>query len=207
MPSGHDRRRLPASSKQPRGDWQPSRRAVRPGPARAARSPDQVGGLPPARAPCEPHCRPTGRLAAPARRASCSALWHGFIFPVAWVLSLFMPDVAVYAVPNNGGWYDFGYFIGVVFLGVGSHASAQTVVVAEPPMIRAPRHDGRRRGDRSAWRLSRACPARSEAAVTAAASPARCCARTCCGAVSPGCRMGSGVASCHRSRIALAHGW
>lgn len=55
-------------------------------------------------------------------------LWQGFIFPVAWVLSLFMPDVAVYAVPNNGGWYDFGYFIGVVFLGVGSHGSRKVVV-------------------------------------------------------------------------------
>lgn len=48
-------------------------------------------------------------------------VWHGFIFPVAWVISLFSPDVAVYAVPNNGGWYDFGFFVGVVFLGVGSH--------------------------------------------------------------------------------------
>ena len=47
-------------------------------------------------------------------------VWHGFIFPVAWIVSLFMPDVSVYAVPNNGGWYDFGYFIGVVFLGVGA---------------------------------------------------------------------------------------
>ncbi|QNE31766.1 hypothetical protein F1C10_07335 [Sphingomonas sp. NBWT7] len=47
-------------------------------------------------------------------------LWHGFIFPVAWVLSLFLPDVAIYAVPNTGGWYDFGYFIGIVFLGVGA---------------------------------------------------------------------------------------
>jgi hypothetical protein len=47
-------------------------------------------------------------------------VWHGFIFPVAWIVSLFMPDVSIYAVPNNGGWYDFGYFIGVVFLGVGA---------------------------------------------------------------------------------------
>ena len=47
-------------------------------------------------------------------------VWHGFIFPIAWIVSLFMPDVSVYAVPNNGGWYDFGYFIGVVFLGVGA---------------------------------------------------------------------------------------
>ncbi|MEA3064836.1 MAG: hypothetical protein QOJ27_1282 [Sphingomonadales bacterium] len=47
-------------------------------------------------------------------------IWHGFIFPIAWIVSLFMPDVAVYAVPNDGGWYDFGYFIGIVFLGVGA---------------------------------------------------------------------------------------
>ena len=31
-------------------------------------------------------------------------VWHGFIFPVAWVVSLFTDDIAVYAVPNNGGW-------------------------------------------------------------------------------------------------------
>lgn len=50
-------------------------------------------------------------------------MWHGFIFPVAWGLSLFLPDVALYAVPNNGGWYDFGYFVGVMFLGVGARGS------------------------------------------------------------------------------------
>lgn len=55
-------------------------------------------------------------------------LWHGFIFPVAWVLSLVMPDVAVYAVPNTGGWYDFGYFVGIVFFGVGAR-STRTVYV------------------------------------------------------------------------------
>ena len=47
-------------------------------------------------------------------------VWHGFIFPVAFVVGLFVPDVAIYAVPNNGGWYDFGYFVGIVFLGVGA---------------------------------------------------------------------------------------
>lgn len=55
-------------------------------------------------------------------------LWHGFIFPVAWFLSLIMPDVAVYAVPNNGGWYDFGYFLGVVVFGVGAHGGGKRVV-------------------------------------------------------------------------------
>lgn len=50
-------------------------------------------------------------------------LWHGFIFPVAWIVSLFVSNVAVYAVPNNGGWYDFGYFLGIVVFGVGARKS------------------------------------------------------------------------------------
>ena len=50
-------------------------------------------------------------------------VWHGFIFPFAFIISLFKPDVAVYAVPNNGTWYDFGYFVGIVFLGVGARSS------------------------------------------------------------------------------------
>ena len=47
-------------------------------------------------------------------------LWHGFIFPWAWIGSLFDPDIAVYAVPNTGGWYDFGFFLGITVLGGGS---------------------------------------------------------------------------------------
>jgi hypothetical protein len=60
---------------------------------------------------------------APAAPGFLLGLWHGFIFPIAWVLSLFLPDVAVYAVPNNGGWYDFGYFLGIVVFGVGARKS------------------------------------------------------------------------------------
>lgn len=47
-------------------------------------------------------------------------LLHGFIFPWAWIGSLFDPDIAVYAVPNSGGWYDFGFFLGITVLGGGS---------------------------------------------------------------------------------------
>ena len=32
----------------------------------------------------------------------------------------------VYAVPNNGGWYDFGYFLGIVVFGVGARKSVTT---------------------------------------------------------------------------------
>jgi hypothetical protein len=54
-------------------------------------------------------------------------LWHGFIFPVAWIVSLFAEEVAVYAVPNNGGWYDFGYFLGIVVFGVGAKGGHSAV--------------------------------------------------------------------------------
>lgn len=47
-------------------------------------------------------------------------LWHGFIFPWAWIGSLFSDEIAVYAVPNRGGWYDFGFFAGITVLGGGS---------------------------------------------------------------------------------------
>jgi hypothetical protein len=65
--------------------------------------------------------------AVPAAPGFLLGLWHGFIFPVAWFLSLIMPDVAVYAVPNNGGWYDFGYFLGIVVFGVGAHRGKKVV--------------------------------------------------------------------------------
>ena len=57
---------------------------------------------------------------APAAPGFLYGVWHGFIFPVAWLISLFDSGAAVYAVPNNGGWYDFGYFLGIVVIGVGA---------------------------------------------------------------------------------------
>ena len=60
---------------------------------------------------------------APEAPGFLLGLWHGFIFPVAWVVSLFTDKVAINAVPNNGGWYDFGYFLGIVVFGVGARKS------------------------------------------------------------------------------------
>ena len=62
---------------------------------------------------------------APAAPGFWLGVWHGFIFPIAWVVSLFVKDVAVYAVPNSGGWYDFGFFCGVVILGGGGIGGAR----------------------------------------------------------------------------------
>ena len=51
-------------------------------------------------------------------------LWHGIIAPISFVISLFKDDVAMYAVNNNGGWYDFGFVLGAgILFGGGSRGT------------------------------------------------------------------------------------
>ena len=52
-------------------------------------------------------------------------LWHGMIAPFSFFVSLFDKDVAIYAVYNSGGWYDFGFMIGIgaLFGGGGSSSN------------------------------------------------------------------------------------
>ncbi len=52
-------------------------------------------------------------------------LWHGIIAPVSFVGSLFIDDIAVWAVNNNGGWYTFGFLIGVGSLGFGGSKASR----------------------------------------------------------------------------------
>lgn len=40
-------------------------------------------------------------------------LWHGVIAPISWLISLFDSSVSIYAIYNNGGWYDFGFMLGI----------------------------------------------------------------------------------------------
>ena len=39
--------------------------------------------------------------------------WQGFIAPIAFVVSLFSDEVRIYAFPNAGRWYDFGFMLGI----------------------------------------------------------------------------------------------
>jgi len=43
-------------------------------------------------------------------------VWHGMICQFSFIGSLFSDDIAVYAVNNNGGWYNFGFVGGLWFL-------------------------------------------------------------------------------------------
>lgn len=52
-----------------------------------------------------------------------SGLWHGFIAPFSFIGSLFSDEIALYAVNNNGGWYDFGFVLGAGILLGGSSST------------------------------------------------------------------------------------
>ena len=53
-------------------------------------------------------------------------LWHGFIAPFVFVVSLFMPDLNIYDVHNNGAGYNFGYLFGLMcFFGGGGHKAGR----------------------------------------------------------------------------------
>jgi hypothetical protein len=52
-------------------------------------------------------------------------LWHGFILPFAFVVSLFNDKVTIYEVHNAGGWYNFGFLLGAAMIWGGGGASAR----------------------------------------------------------------------------------
>ena len=53
-----------------------------------------------------------------------SGLLHGFLMLFSFIGGLFT-DFRVYAFPNSGGWYDFGYLLGAMFFFGGTGASAR----------------------------------------------------------------------------------
>lgn len=49
-------------------------------------------------------------------------LLHGAIAPIAFIGSLFT-DIRMYAFPNSGSWYDFGYLLGLGIIWGGAAAA------------------------------------------------------------------------------------
>ena len=54
-------------------------------------------------------------------------IWHGFIAPFTFIISLFSRNVYVFEVHNNGGWYTFGFLLGasMIFGGSGGGAASR----------------------------------------------------------------------------------
>ena len=59
----------------------------------------------------------------PGVRGFWWGLWDGAIAPVSFIVSLFTDGYRIYAFPNSGLWYDFGYQIGLTCWAGGSHAA------------------------------------------------------------------------------------
>lgn len=55
-----------------------------------------------------------------------AGLWHGLLFPITFIISLFTDGVSVYDVHNNGNWYDFGFFLGIGGLATGVFGGAKS---------------------------------------------------------------------------------
>jgi len=56
----------------------------------------------------------------PDKDGDVAGFWHGlfqgfFIVPI-FILSLIFDSVNIYEVHNSGGWYNLGYFLGIIFL-------------------------------------------------------------------------------------------
>jgi hypothetical protein len=53
-----------------------------------------------------------------------NGLWHGMIAGITFIGSLFNHNIVVYAIHNNGAWYNLGFLLGVgAFTGGGATAS------------------------------------------------------------------------------------
>ncbi len=54
-------------------------------------------------------------------------LWHGIIAVISLIIHIFNENVSVYEINNTGGWYDFGFLMGVISIwGGSSHAACKS---------------------------------------------------------------------------------
>ena len=79
-------------------------------------------------AACAPGANDSTGVGGPDVAGFWLGLWQGLISPITFLLSLFNPDVNIYEVHNNGGWYNFGFMLGVsaVFSGAGGGGAARS---------------------------------------------------------------------------------
>jgi hypothetical protein len=53
-------------------------------------------------------------------------LWHGVIAVISLIIHIFNENVAVYEINNTGGWYDFGFLLGIICIwSGGSHINCK----------------------------------------------------------------------------------
>lgn len=53
-------------------------------------------------------------------------LWHGLVLPFSFFGQLFSDEIAMYAINNNGGWYNFGFWMGACIFGASGTRTVYT---------------------------------------------------------------------------------
>ena len=54
-------------------------------------------------------------------------LWHGIIAVISLIIHIFNENIVIYETYNTGGWYDFGFLLGVICIwGGSSHVSCKS---------------------------------------------------------------------------------
>jgi hypothetical protein len=69
---------------------------------------------------------PVPRVLVGNRPGFWLGLWHGFVAPVAFFVRLFSESTRLYAFPNAGAWYDFGFMLGISGFSGGLFAGSRT---------------------------------------------------------------------------------
>ncbi|MDI7775551.1 hypothetical protein [Asticcacaulis sp. EMRT-3] len=70
--------------------------------------------------------RPMGHASDPA---FLRGLIDGLLAPISFVLSLFSNTIRMYAFPNIGRWYDFGFLIGISVWGGGGATVTRNIYI------------------------------------------------------------------------------
>jgi hypothetical protein len=65
----------------------------------------------------------TAPLAIEGSRGFFWGIFDGAVAPIAFIVSWFSDSVGIYGTPNSGGWYDFGFLIGLTFWAGGGYAA------------------------------------------------------------------------------------
>lgn len=66
-------------------------------------------------------CVPGGEKFQETTAGFWMGLWHGLISLFTFIIGLFVEGVGIYEINNNGGWYNFGFILGIsIFFGGGS---------------------------------------------------------------------------------------
>lgn len=59
-------------------------------------------------------CAPNNDMYLTKPAGFWAGLWHGLIIIITFIISLFSDSVTIYEIHNNGGWYNFGFVLGLL---------------------------------------------------------------------------------------------